>query len=168
MWTFGRLRSFEKLFTSYWYTVYAMVCFYLKDKEIAKDLTQNIFLDLWERGVNFESRTDMEKYLTRCCKFQVFNHFRYLRRLEIMATEDVPDQTTPHYEQPDLQLQYKEIAVRIEKQMDKLIEPARTVFYLSRREYLSYKEISAKLGISVSTVEYHISNCLRTLRKELL
>jgi RNA polymerase sigma-70 factor (ECF subfamily) len=56
----------------------------------------------------------------------------------------------------------------VERQMQKLSEPARTVFYLSRREYLSYKQIAERLGISTSTVEYHISNSLRTLRRELL
>jgi RNA polymerase sigma-70 factor (ECF subfamily) len=65
-------------------------------------------------------------------------------------------------------MQYKEIEERIERQMQKLSEPARTVFYLSRREYLSYKQIAERLGISTSTVEYHISNSLRTLRRELL
>ncbi|WP_437922199.1 RNA polymerase sigma-70 factor [Sphingobacterium sp. LRF_L2] len=168
MWTFGKLRSFEKLFKSYWYTVYDMCSYYLKDKETAKDLTQNIFLDLWERQVKFDSRLDMEKYLTRCCKFQVLNHFRYVRRMEILALEDMPEDQNADYDRPDVQLQYKEIEQRIEKQMEKLVEPARTVFYLSRREYLTYKEISTRLGISVSTVEYHISNCLRALRKELL
>lgn len=168
MWTFGKLRSFERLFRSYWYTVYDMCCYYLHDKETAKDLTQNIFLDLWERQVHFNSRLDMEKYLTRCCKFQVINCFRYIKRIEVMALQDIPDDETPDYDRPDIQLQYKEIERRIEKQIEKLSEPARTVFYLSRREYLSYKQISAKLGISVSTVEYHISNSLRTLRRELL
>ncbi|MDR3007242.1 MAG: RNA polymerase sigma-70 factor [Sphingobacterium sp.] len=168
MWTFGKLRSFEKLFKSYWFKVYDMCCYYLKETEMAKDLTQNIFLDLWERRVNFESRVDMEKYLTRCSKFQVLNYFRYARRIELLALEDMPEQHTADYLRPDLQMQYKEIEERIERQMQKLSEPARTVFYLSRREYLSYKQIAERLGISTSTVEYHISNSLRTLRRELL
>lgn len=145
-----------------------MCHYYLKDPVTAKDLTQNIFLDMWERRITFDTRVDMEKYLTRCCKFQVLNYFRYTRRNQFFSVEDMPDDVVPDYNRPDILLQYKEFEKRVDQQMERLVEPARTVFYLSRREYLSYKQIAAKLGISVSTVEYHISNCLRTLRKELL
>ncbi len=165
MWTFGKLRSFERLFKSYWYTVYDMCAYYLNDTDSAKDLTQNIFLDLWERKVAFQERVELEKYLTRCCKYQVLNYFRYIKRLEVLPLEDMPVSYTNDYERPDLQMQYKEIEQRIEKEMERLSEPARTVFYMSRREYLSYRDISARLGISISTVEYHIHNCLRQLRK---
>ena len=168
MWTFGKLRSFERLFKTYWYKVFDMCAYYLNDTDTAKDLTQNIFLDMWERKVGFDQQLDMEKYLTRCCKFQVLNYFRYARRMEVLSVEDMPEGNSFNFERPDLQLQYKEMEKRIEAEMEKLSEPARTVFYMSRREYLSYKEISDRVGISVSTVEYHISNCLRKLRQQVL
>ena len=41
---------------------------------------------------------------------------------------------------------------------------ARKSFILSRYYGYSYKEISAMLGISVKTVEYHISRTLAKLR----
>jgi RNA polymerase sigma-70 factor (ECF subfamily) len=48
-----------------------------------------------------------------------------------------------------------------------LPEKCREVFMLSRSEDLSYKDISGHLGISVSTVEKHISKALKVLRTSL-
>lgn len=164
IWTFGKVRAFEKLFKFYWNRVYSLCFYYLKDTDTAQDLTQNIFLDLWERKIQFKDKTVMEKYLTRCCKYQVLNYYRYSKRVDLRPIEDMPEQVNDYY-QPDLQFLYKEMESLIEKEMELLSEPCRTVFYLSRKEYLSYKDISVRMGISVSTVEYHISNALKSLRK---
>ncbi|MCY1303362.1 hypothetical protein D9M70_530640 [compost metagenome] len=51
--------------------------------------------------------------------------------------------------------------------MDKIPEKCRTVFHLSRQEELSYKEIAAKLGLSIKTVENQVAKALKILRTEL-
>ena len=44
----------------------------------------------------------------------------------------------------------------------------RLVFVLNRFEQLSYKEVAAKLDISVKTVENQMSKALRILRAEMI
>jgi RNA polymerase sigma-70 factor (ECF subfamily) len=61
----------------------------------------------------------------------------------------------------------KELASNINRSIDSLPEKCREVFMLSRSEDLSYKDISGHLGISVSTVEKHISKALKVLRTSL-
>jgi RNA polymerase sigma-70 factor (ECF subfamily) len=43
----------------------------------------------------------------------------------------------------------------------------REIFQLSRKQYLSHKEIAEKLGISEKTVKNQISNALNLLRHKL-
>jgi len=43
----------------------------------------------------------------------------------------------------------------------------REIFELSRKEYLSHKEIAEKLGISEQTVSKQVSNALKILRTKL-
>ncbi len=43
---------------------------------------------------------------------------------------------------------------------DALTPKTREVFLLHRAQELSYKEIAAKLEISISTVEYHMARAL--------
>ena len=44
-------------------------------------------------------------------------------------------------------------------------EQRRKVFTMSREKNMTHKEIAETLGISVKTVEYHISKALSTLRE---
>jgi RNA polymerase sigma-70 factor (ECF subfamily) len=48
-----------------------------------------------------------------------------------------------------------------------LPEKCRQAILLSRGEQLSYKDISGQLGISISTVEKHISKALKFLKLNL-
>jgi len=52
----------------------------------------------------------------------------------------------------------------VEKAINELPEQCRKAFELSRYNELKYKEIADKMGISVKTVETHISHALKILR----
>ena len=61
----------------------------------------------------------------------------------------------------------KELAYNINRSINLLPEKCRQAFLLSRSEDLSYKDISGHLGISISTVEKHISKALKFLKVNL-
>jgi RNA polymerase sigma-70 factor (ECF subfamily) len=52
----------------------------------------------------------------------------------------------------------------VEKAINELPEQCRKAFELSRYNELKYKEIADAMGISVKTVETHISHALKILR----
>lgn len=60
-----------------------------------------------------------------------------------------------------------ETQIKIQQAIEKLPEKCRQVFQLSRFDELKYKEIAEKMGISIKTVEVHMSKALKILRKEL-
>jgi RNA polymerase sigma-70 factor (ECF subfamily) len=64
-------------------------------------------------------------------------------------------------------LQLKELQQKIDESCASMPEKCREVFYLSRREHLSYQHIAEQLGISVSTVEKHMVKALKILRARL-
>ena len=51
--------------------------------------------------------------------------------------------------------------------LETMPEKRKRLFYLSRRDHLTYQEIARKEGLSVKTVEYHISKALQDLRNLL-
>ena len=51
--------------------------------------------------------------------------------------------------------------------LEQLTSRQREIFEMSREKQLSYKEIAEALGISVNTVQEHISSSLRSLRTYL-
>lgn len=60
-----------------------------------------------------------------------------------------------------------EVQSRIQQALDKLPPKCREVFENSRFEGKKYKEISESMGISVKTVEVHMTKALKILREEL-
>lgn len=165
-WSMTKITALKPVFQFYWKKVFLNCLFYAKDYNTAKDLTQNIFLDMWERNVSFEDKESLNRYLTKCAKYQVLNYLRYTKRNMILPTEELPD--TPRYDyNPESLYSHKELNKHLEIAIDSLNEPSRTVFLMSRAEQLTYRAISNKLGISVSTVEYHMSKALSQLRDKI-
>jgi RNA polymerase sigma-70 factor (ECF subfamily) len=68
----------------------------------------------------------------------------------------------------DEQLEFNEMKSRVDSAINGLPEKCRIVFTLSRFEELSHREISEQLGISVKTVENHMSKALKILKRQLL
>ncbi|WP_126974210.1 RNA polymerase sigma factor [Gynurincola endophyticus] len=156
---------FQQLFKTYWKKVYNLCYLYTSDVGISKDLTQNIFLSLWERNFLLEDQDAIEKYLSRAAKYQVLNHFRKFKKVELTAV--FTDNNLPSGHHPEDNIHYKEILTNIQQEIEALHEPARTIFKLSREKEMSYKEIALHLGLSIKTVEFHISKVLKRLRKHL-
>jgi RNA polymerase sigma-70 factor (ECF subfamily) len=62
----------------------------------------------------------------------------------------------------------KELRIRILESIEALPPRAREVFIMSRNQGMSNDEIADKLQISKRTVEKHISQALKALRKNLV
>ena len=58
----------------------------------------------------------------------------------------------------------KDFMEQIAKAMEKLTSRQREIFDMSRNREMSHKEIAQALGISVNTVQEHISSALKTIR----
>ena len=62
------------------------------------------------------------------------------------------------------ELVYEELHRQIHEVLDSLPEQSKMIFKMSREEDLLNREIAEKLGVSVKTVEYHITKVLCALR----
>ena len=67
----------------------------------------------------------------------------------------------------NVQLEYTELKEKLEETINKLPKRQKQVYLLSRKEELSYKQIAVKMGISVNTVENHMSKALRFIRSNI-
>lgn len=67
----------------------------------------------------------------------------------------------------DLKLEEKELQEWFDDVLKGLPERRKKIFYMSRFENLSYKEIGLKLGVSENTVDTQIRRALSFIRKEV-
>jgi RNA polymerase sigma-70 factor (ECF subfamily) len=137
----------------------------LQCRESAEDLVHDLFLSFYMRSSTLTFTVSLQAYLHTAIRYKVHNtirskitHEKYLRKR--LAAGDRSTGDAPYVE-------FKEYGERVERTLRSLPPQCRKVFELSREEDYSYKDISGRLGISLSTVEKHVSKALRILRKNV-
>lgn len=155
--------AFEVLFDRYWKRLYFFAFKIYKEEAICEDIVQEIFISLWEKSTN-TNIVNLEGYLLRAVKYKVANYIRDLKfdsgHLEIL-------QNIPHPSQTDKHLVYQEFEAGIFMEIKKLPPRSQEVLILSRLEHYTNIEIAKKLGLSVRTVEKHISDALKLLKMKI-
>lgn len=158
-------KAFKELYTRYWKPIFEAAYYRLTNREIAKELVQNIFLRIWEKRHSIQI-THLQNYLLTAVKNSVINykestlvHKRYIQHvIETGANTNQEVEST---------VNFHELSLAIEKAIGMLPEKTRHIFRLSRFDQLSIREIAAHLNISEKAVEYHITQSLKTLRSYL-
>lgn len=157
----GDENAYYQIFEMHWERLYSISFKIIEEKEAAKDVVQDIFLKLWENRAS-KSIDNLEHYLARAAKFASLNnlrnnHFKHATEIDnsIRAVET------------ENNLEYKELEDQVELAISNLPLKCQEVFRLSRQQGLSNDEIAIKLDLSKRTVETHISNALKQLRKTL-
>ena len=155
--------SFEKLYKKYWKCLYIYAFNVLREKEICEDIVQDIFIDLWKRRHDVQI-TNLNSYLYKSVKFQIFNHFRKSKYKEQLLIEfDLVVENS----NLDEMYEKKELKIHINNIISKLPARRRLIFHMSRNHGLSNREISENLNISVQTVKNQISESLKFIRNSL-
>lgn len=160
-------QAFELLFRRH----YTMLCHFatrfIHDPQMAEDIVQEVFYKLWRNPSNLNSQKNIASYLIRAVQNQGLNILDH--ELIEKKYAEVITNAYPNLDNLSLydQVYGRELEHKIQLALDKLPEGCRTVFELSRNEGLKYKEIAAKLNISIKTVETQISRALVVLREEL-
>jgi RNA polymerase sigma-70 factor (ECF subfamily) len=163
---FNEEEFFESLFKK-WYAVLCPFVFrVVKDKEIAQDLVQDVFVKLWEKREQIEINTSVKSYLFRACMNAALNHESARKRYNVTNDEAISLSISDDAATDD-SIQLSELEKRINKAIDTLPPACKNVFILSRFEELSYKEISETLQISIKTVENQMGKALKILRVQL-
>lgn len=135
---------------------------FVKDKETAKELTQDVFLKLWVHRSAIDESLSFEAWLFTIARNHLFNYLKRQLREQQAYKEIGKEISVP----PD-DFSYQETLHSYLNTLDKLPVQQKKVFLLSREAGLSYRQIAGELGISISAVEKHMMAALRTLREKM-
>jgi len=157
----GDAAAFQALYERYAEALFRFAWRRCREREAAEDLTQETFVRVWLHRDRLDPRQSIRAYL-----------FQIVRRLAVdllrrKLTENLVGEPDPN--QPAAAVDPDAFASRdrIRQALSELPEQQRVVFCLSRFDGLRYAEIAQVLGISVKTVEVHISRALKKLRDRL-
>lgn len=157
------IKAFEELYQRHASKMLVYALNIMNKKDVCEDLIQNIFIDFWSKRKTC-TIDNLEAYLFRAVKFQVFNYFRNqkisnadLTRLNIV---DVSINASK-------KMEYDDLESAIHKVVDQLPPRCKEIFELSRFEHKSNKEIAAALDVSIQAVKNQISKALIAIRTNL-
>lgn len=157
------IKAFEEIYRRYTAKMLSYALNILKDKIVCEDIIQNIFIDFWSKRKEHTIQ-NLEGYLFRAVKFQVFKHFRDKK----LSTEDLTRLNLIDVSvNASKTLEYTELETAIHNSVLKLPPRCKQVFELSRYEHKTHKEIADTLGISVQAVKNQVTKALSFIKEHL-
>lgn len=162
----GNQAAFTEIYDRYWRIMYGHVYKMLLDEEESKDVIQELFSSLWISSDRIPDQLNLSGYLYVMAKNKVLNLIRknkfqaaYLNSL----AKFINDSSTATMDE----LNERDLAAAIEREIQSLPPRMKQVFELSRKENLSYKEIAERLGISEETVKKQVHNSIKAIKHHL-
>ena len=138
--------------------------FYLSgDINLAEDLVQDIFLQLWEKRNNVKGDT-VRAYLFSIARNAFLKNYRQKKYdLKFKSTYfEYIDNKSPEY-----LLELKEFDQKLQKTISEMPEKCRVIYLMNRIDEMTYSEIAANLNVSVKAIEKQMSKALVILEKKL-
>jgi RNA polymerase sigma-70 factor (family 1) len=160
--------AMEQIFNLHWESVFDAAFQKVGDESVAQDITQEIFISLWENRKNLILTKSLSGYLYGAVKYKVINYYRSNTIKEGLEAEFstlmAQQQTTSD---ADENIIFQDTRKQIDAAMARLPERMRLVISMSRDQDKSIKEIAAELNVSVQTVKNQITASMKLLREAI-
>lgn len=158
--------AFEELYQRYWGLLYSFSRKMLRDDDEAKDVVQETFTKLYQHAPNLQDQHKVVPYLYQSARNAILDLVRH-QKVRQTFYANFKDFYSKGEFITDHQVRENELAKLIEQEIENLPPKMRTMFELSRKQYLTHKEIAEATGASEGTVKKQLSNAIIRLRSKL-
>lgn len=147
---------------------------YIRDRQEAEDILMESMITLWENRDKWEEDSNLYGLLLTIIKNKALNYLAHLQ-VRLRAEEEINSHSQRELDlristleacEPDAIFD-SEIQHIVQKALKRMPNQSRQIFILSRYQNTPNKKIAEQLGISVKSVEFHITKALKILRTEL-
>lgn len=164
--------AFEKIFKSNHDQIVGFCHQFISDRDKAKSLTQEVFLNLWLNREKIETLNGIRSFLYTYAKSSCLNYirhrkviFKYENKQLQEKEEEINREVLESFDFNSLE--FSELEELIQTAITDLPEKCRQVFILSRFDGKMNRQISVELNISVKAVEANMTRALKTLKSRL-
>jgi RNA polymerase sigma-70 factor (ECF subfamily) len=169
----SEIEAFEELFDVYYDSLCIVAQRFVRSKQVAEEIVDDLFLHLWEIRKKLEVRDNLDSYLYRATYNRCISWIRknskerFLSGDLAFSSEDkilnIPDTSTS----PLSCLMNKELRNKIDDAINQLPEKCRQIFILSREFDLTYQEVAQQLNLSKNTIKTQLKIALKKVRDKL-
>ncbi len=163
---FANSQNFDAIYKGYWKKVFGIIYHYTQDKEIAAELSQELFATIWEKRESIVLQKDISLYLCRAAKLEAFDYLRTsVRRKQLL--ENFAQSGHKVSNSTEDTVMHNELRSRLNVLIGQLPRRCQEVYTLSQNKGLNNVTIAGMLCISEKTVEYHLYKSMSYLRESL-
>lgn len=161
---YGEHNAFRSLYMKYFPKMKYFITHMVKSEAVADELTQDIFLKIWENWGKLPDIHSINAYLYRMAKHAAINHLehKYIEDRYCAGYIWTNPSTSTN---PEEEIEAKELEFLIRLTVERMPEQRRTIYVMSRIENVKNSKIAEILGISEKTVNNQLSLALKEIRK---
>ena len=171
----GKAAAFKTLVEQYQDRVINTCYGFVRDKEDARDVAQDVFIEIYQSLENFREEAKLSTWIYRISVTKSLDFLRRKNRKKRMgqfkrlfSIDDMAERLAqPSGSNPDINVEKMERDRILQQAIDRLPENQKIAITLSKYEGFSNKEISEIMNTSISSVESLIHRAKVNLKKKL-
>jgi len=161
--------AFDQIYESYAAKILNLAYRMTRNEEVARDLTQDIFVKVYQNLDRFEERSNIYTWIYRIAVNHIYNHLKKERRhqwvdlldksvRDALSDDDATAAVTPAGREPSAEaaVEDAERAEAVWRAIGELPPKYKVPIVLYHYQEMSYKEIAETMGLSISAVESRI------------
>lgn len=162
--------AFRALFERYFARVYLFIERRVGDPELARELTSDVFFDVWEQAAQFREEAKVSTWIFGIARFKSLEAARgrsRFKRSRVVAVGEEMLARVPEARTAATQLSARQDLRRVALAMARLPREQREALELAVVEGLEPEEIARRQQTTRETVKTRISRARRSLRRML-
>lgn len=164
------MRRFRKLVEEHRHRIYSFAYYYLGNHEEAEDVTQEVLLRLWKNWQRID-RGRLPAWITRVTRNACYDALRKRQAYRALVGEDadgeVADNAATPEPDPEAQAETSDFHQHLERALQQIAEPYRSIVILREIQDLKYEQISEALDMPLNTIKAYLHRGRRMLREQL-
>lgn len=162
----GSHEAFGTIFQAYFPKVKFYIKGMVKSTDIAEELTQNVFLKIWENHQSLEkSGKNFDSYIFTIAYRQTIDYIRSKQVRDSFYNDQMNTESGIMCTEDEYIME--ETRLLIEMEIENMPEKQRRIYKLSRNEGIPNDKIAEQLNVSKRTVENQLSLAMKRIRNIL-
>lgn len=139
---------------------------YVQSPEAAEEIVSDVFVKIWNRRAELMQVENLEVYLFVAVKNHSLNYLEQYSTLRITPIDNGLAELSTSLD-PEKEMEWKEMLLKLDIEVNRLPDQCRKVFRLIREEGFKYRDVAAILNISPRTVETQLFRAIRRLNEAI-
>lgn len=162
----GDKRAIGILYERHYKHVYHFVRRFISDAEIAEDLTNDIFIEVWQKANNFEGRSKVSSWILGIARFKALSEVRRQKPTH-SKSDEILDTIKDESDDPEMVSQKNDKSEAIKRCIESLSQDHRVILHLIYYHEKSMEEVAEILDIPKNTVKTRTFYARKLLSAEM-